>query len=208
MTANLFTRRIRYAVRGNEIGAMGTPRDSDRDERFKSYYQRYFRRVVRFYVGGFRLSEEDAEELAQEAFIRFYEAMDEYRGDAEWAFFETIARNLAYNRIRFWRTQKRSAQIVDIDDPDAGVEPAAPVAADYAERQQASLRREQLHDAIAALPRGQRECMQLWLEDFKYDEIATALRISMDAVKSRLRDAKKILRSRLGDDGSLPEDES
>jgi hypothetical protein len=29
----------------------------------------------------------------------------------------------------------------------------------------------------------------------------------MDAVKSRLRDAKKILRARLGDDGTLPEDE-
>jgi RNA polymerase sigma factor (sigma-70 family) len=207
MTANLFTRRIRYAVRRDETGAMSTPRDSARDERFKSYYQRYYRRVVRFYVNGFRLAEEDAEELTQEAFIRFYEAMDEYRGDAEWAFFETIARNLAYNRIRFWKTQKRSAQIVEIDDPETREEPAAPDAPDYAEQQEESHRRERLHEAIAELPRGQRECMQLWLEDFKYDEIATALHISMDAVKSRLRDAKKILRARLGDEGALPEDE-
>jgi RNA polymerase sigma-70 factor (ECF subfamily) len=207
MTANLFTRRIRYAVRGDETGAMGSPRDSDRDERFKSYYQRYFRRVVRFYVSGFRLSEEDAEELAQEAFIRFYEAMDDYRGDAEWAFFETIARNLAYNRIRFWKTQKRNALVVDIDDPDARLQPAAPGGPDYAERAEASRQRERLHDAIAELPRGQRECMQLWLDDFKYDEIAKALRISMDAVKSRLRDAKKILRERLGGKAPLPEDE-
>lgn len=181
---------------------------SEQDDRFRSLYQKYYWRVVRFYVRAFRFSEEDAEELTQEAFLRFYEAMDEYRGDAEWAFFETIARNVAYNRIRSTKTRKRSGQTVDIDDPQAvGNQPLAPEGPDYAERQHAAARRRQLYDAIAGLPSGQRECVQLWLDDFKYDEIATALRISMDAVKSRLRDAKKQLRSKLGDDTALPEDE-
>ena len=179
----------------------------DRHERFRSYYQRFYRRVVRFYVSGFRLAEEDAEELAQEAFLRFYEAMDEYRGDAEWAFFETIARNLAYNRIRYNKTQKRSAQTVELDDPDqSAFEPAAPAAPDYADSMEEARRRRLLHQEILRLPRGQREVMQLWLDDFKYDEIAAALRITMDAVKSRLRDAKKVLRARLGA-GALPEDD-
>ncbi|HJQ39140.1 MAG TPA: sigma factor, partial [Thermoanaerobaculia bacterium] len=90
----------------------------ERDERFKTLYQKYYRRVVRFYVRAFRFAEEDAEELAQEAFLRFYEAMDEYRGDAEWAFFESIARNVAFNKIRWGKTQKRNARTVDIDDPE------------------------------------------------------------------------------------------
>jgi DNA-directed RNA polymerase specialized sigma24 family protein len=47
----------------------------------------------------------------------------------------------------------------------------------------------------------------LWLNEFTYDEIAKFLRISVDAVKSRLRDAKKFLRARLGDGNALPEDE-
>ena len=180
-----------------------------RHERFKALYQRYYRRVVRFYVRAFRFAEEDAEELAQEAFLRFYEAMDEYRGEAEWAFFESIARNLAYNRVRWGKRQKRSARTVDIDDPELTQnQPAAPQEPDYAERQEAALRRKRLYDAISELPAGQRECVQLWLDDFKYGEIASALRMSMDAVKSRLRDAKRVLRARLGDEGALPEDET
>ncbi len=180
----------------------------ERDERFRSLYQKYYRRVVRFFLVSFHVAEHDAEDLAQEAFTRFYEAMDEYRGDAEWAFFETIARNVAYNRIRATKTQKRNALTVDIDDPEVtNNQPPAPETPDYAEREAAALRRKQLYDAIDELSPLQRECMLLWLDDFKYDAIAAALRISMDAVKSRLRDAKKILRARLGDDGTLPEDE-
>jgi RNA polymerase sigma-70 factor (ECF subfamily) len=179
-----------------------------RDERFRPLYQRYYWRIVRFYVRAFRFSQEDAEELTQEAFLRFYEAMDEYRGDAEWAFFETIARNVAFNRIRAGKTQKRNAKTVDIDDPDTPMHEPRVAEPDYAERQETAQRRRRLYDAIAALPKGQRECLHLWLDDFKYDEIAAALHISMDAVKSRIRDAKRVLRAKLGDDGMLPEDES
>jgi len=181
---------------------------NDREDRFRLLYQKYYWRVVRFYMRAFRFSEEDAEELTQEAFLRFYEAMDEYRGDAEWAFFETIARNLAYNKIRWGKTQKRNAKTVDLDDPElVRREPQAPEPPDYAERQQAADQQRRLRDAVAELPPGQRECVLLWLDDFQYDEIARALRISLDAVKSRLRDAKRLLRARLGDEGKLPEDE-
>jgi|SRR5947207_5105026 len=179
-----------------------------KDERFKSLYQRYYRRVVRFYVQAFRLAEEDAEELAQEAFLRFYQAMDDYRGDAEWAFFETVARNVAYNRIRSGKTAKRSAKVLELDDPEFNQEPAAPEEPDYAERQEDEVRRRRLREAIAKLPNGQRDCVQLWLDDFKYEEIAKFLRITVDAVKSRLRDARKVLRDRLGDGEGLPEEES
>src|SRR4051812_27641443 len=86
-----------------------------RHDRFRSLYQKYYWRIVKFYVRSFRLRQEDAEELAQDAFLRFYQAMDEYRGDAEWAFFETIARNVAYNRIRAQNTAKRSGTKVDLD---------------------------------------------------------------------------------------------
>jgi len=120
---------------------------------------------------------------------------------------EAIARNVAYNRIRSQRTAKRGAETVDINDRNAASEPVAPTEPDYAQREEAALRSRLLHDAIAELPQGSRECIQLWLNDFKYDEIARFLGITLDAVKSRLRDAKKILRARLGDSNALPEDE-
>ena len=177
------------------------------DDRFQALYRKYYKRMVRFYVLSFRVTEEDAEELTQDAFLKFFEAMEEYRGDAEWAYFEEIARNVGYNRIRSLSTAKRSAKIVDIDSPDFANEPAAPPVPDYAEQQETELRSKSLRDAIAELPLGSRQCMQLWLSDFKYDEIAKFMGITMDAVKSRLRDAKKRLRAQLGDGNALPEDD-
>lgn len=174
------------------------------NELFRSLYEKYYRRIIKLYVRAFRLSEEDAKDLAQDVFIRFYEAMDEYRGEAEWALLETIARNVALNRIRALGTAKRKGTTVDIDDPKAYHEPAAPAEPDFAERQHAALQRKSLYDAIETLPAGQRQCIQLWLEDFQYDEIARTLRITMDAVRSRLRDARRELRGRLG--VTLPED--
>src|SRR6266849_3615435 len=115
-----------------------------KDEEFKSLYQRYYWRVVRFYERTFRQTQEDAQDLAQEAFLRFYEAIDEYRGDAEWAFFETIARRVAYNRIRSLHTAKRSGNTVPIDDANPRHDPPAASEPDYATRQLDALQRKQL----------------------------------------------------------------
>lgn len=166
--------------------------DSDREERFKSMYQKYYRRIIRFYVRSFHLSEEDAEELAQDAFVRFYEALAKYRGDAEWGYLKTIAHHIAYNRIRNSLTKKRQAPTVEIDDPNFRDGPATPAT------QETLLLRKQLREHIAALPAGQRQCIYLRLDGFEYKEIADALRITMDAVKSRIRDAKRLLGVRLG----------
>lgn len=171
---------------------------SRRDDWFEALYRKYFGRVYRYYrrcgVG-----DDEAQDLAQDVFKRFYEAMDRYRGEAEWAFLETIALNVLRNYVRARKTAKRNANVVDLDDPDFNDEPAAPQTPDYAERQHEAIRSQKLHEAIADLSPGQRQCMKLWLDDLQYNEIADALRITVDAVKSRLRDAKRILSNRLGD---------
>jgi RNA polymerase sigma factor (sigma-70 family) len=174
------------------------------DERFESLYRRYYARVYKFFRN-WRVSDDEAQDLAQETFKRIYETFDQYRGEAEWAFIETTARNVLFNWIRAGKTAKRSAPTVDIDGPDFGNDPAAPPVQDLAERQEAEMRKASLWAAIAELPEGQKQCMELWLGDTKYEAIAKTLGISVDAVKSRLRDARKALRTRLGE--SLPEDE-
>jgi len=182
---------------------MGTSKD--RDAAFRQIYTRYYLRVVRFFVAAFRLPHDEAEELAQETFVRFFTHMKDYRGDAEWAFLETVARNVWFNRIRANNTKKRQGVVVELDDPDAA-DVRDTIASDHdphhelAADQVARLRKQELTAAINALPTGTREVLQLYLEDFSYTEIAEALRISVDAVKSRIRDAKKLLRSRLGSD--------
>lgn len=163
--------------------------------------------MITFFMRAFRVTEQDAEELTQDTFVRFFQALDEYRGDAEWAFLEKVARSVGYNRVRSANAQKRGKGMkpLEIDDPNQfGVEPAAPQGPDYVERQQQAQRRQRLYDAIDGLPRGQRQCLQLWLDEFKYDEIAASLRITQDAVKSRIRDAKRLLRERLGEEDMFP----
>jgi RNA polymerase sigma-70 factor (ECF subfamily) len=179
--------------------------NDERSRQFESLYRRYYRRVVRFYVQVFRLSEEDAEELAQDAFFRFYRGLDEYRGDAEWAFLETIARNVAYNRIRATKTKKRNVTLLNLEDAVAtGREPAAPEPPGLVDREDQVRQEKQLRDAIDELPSGQRDCIRLQLGELTYEEMAKFLGISVDAVKSRIRDAKRFLRERLREFGSTP----
>lgn len=183
--------------------------DGPRDDLFYKLYRRYYPRMLRFFRSVFRVSQEDAEDLAQDAFIRFYRAMDEYRGDAEWALLEKIARNVALNRIRSLETIRRGAvRTESLDDPAIAEGVKAAGSDDALQRVIDGERRTRLRQAIAALPRGQRQCLQFWLEGFKYEEISVALGVSLDAVRSRIRDAKRTLREKLGAEGELPEDES
>ena len=177
------------------------------DDVFRSLYGRYYARMLRYFRRVFRVSEADAEELTQDSFVRLYKTMHEYRGEAEWALLETIARNVGYNRVRSLTTIKRGAvRPESLNDPESfRNDPPAPQA-DPVERMIASERTTRLRQAIAALPAGQRQCLQFWLDGWTYDEIAKTLRISLDAVKSRIRDAKRLLRERLGDEGVLPEE--
>lgn len=179
----------------------------DRGHLFDHLYRRYYARMLRYFRQVFRLSEADAQELTQDSFLRFYRAMDEYRGEAEWALLETIARNVGYNRVRSVSTVKRgSVRPESLDDREERNDPADVEQRHPIDTMIETERLRQMREAIAELPSGQRQCLQLWLEDFSHEEISQALRISVVAVKSRVRDAKRALRERLGDEGTLPEE--
>src|SRR5436305_9104116 len=171
-----------------------------RDERFEAIYRRHYARVWRYYRTC-RVTDDEAHDLAQETFKRFYQRIDLFRGQDEsvWPFLETIALNVFRNWLRAGKTAKRSANIVELDDPEFTYEPPAPEGPDYADREQAAQRRAALRHEIAGLPKGQQDSLRLWMEGFTFEEIARSLHITLDAVKSRLRDARKALRLRLGD---------
>lgn len=180
-------------------------RHGDRDDaRFEALYRKYYGRVYRFFRG-YGLADDQAQDLAQATFTRIYESFDQYRGEAEWGFIQTTARNELLNSIRSRKTAKRNADVQSIDEVLTSEEPRVEEGPDLAERQQSQLRKARLWAAIAGLPEGQRQCMELWLSEAKYEGIARTLGITVDAVKSRIRDAKRSLRSTLGE--SLPEDD-
>lgn len=103
------------------------------------------------------------------------------------------------NRIRAINTQKRSARLVEIDDPELVIDPPAPAEPAYEDREETARRRKLLENALRGLTKAQQDCFLLWMKGLSYDQIQTTLGITLDAVKSRIRDAKRYLRERLGE---------
>jgi RNA polymerase sigma factor (sigma-70 family) len=207
MTAILFTSSTKIRPSRRRDRAM----NGSRDDLIEYLYRKHYARVYRFYTAH-RLADDEAHDLAQDVFLRAYQARHLYRAEAEWAFLQKIALRVLLNRVRAQKTKKRNADVVDINDPQVSERLSAPAGPDYAEREEDARRRKRLYQAIAGLPKGQRECVELWLAEREYSEIQTALGITLDAVKSRIRDAKKLLQERLGDDSIVwpatpPEDE-
>jgi RNA polymerase sigma-70 factor (ECF subfamily) len=170
----------------------------DIDAQFEDLYRRYYRAVVSYFVRlGF--SRDDARDLAQDTFVRVYRNMSTYRGDAEWTYLETTARRVALNERRRRGTRSRAGVEVPVD----GVQPpdsAPPVDVVLSEEEEQTLRVRRLAAAIEKLPEGIRDCLLLRLKGLTYRAIAEVLGISVDAVKSRLHEAKALLRAHLAEE--------
>lgn len=129
----------------------------------------------------------DAEDIAQEAFIRAYAALPRYRpagGFGLWLC--RIATNLCLNAIR---DRKRTTTVdpAEIADLHPGAEEAVP-----SEQSQA------IHEAVQSLDESYRAVVVLrFVEGLSYEEIAAALRVPVSTVETRLYRAKKRLRELL-----------
>ncbi|MCG3172403.1 MAG: ECF RNA polymerase sigma-E factor [Myxococcota bacterium] len=137
----------------------------------------------------------DAEEIAQECFIKAWQALPGFRGDAEistWLL--RIARNLSLNRIQHHR--RRGAGKHDPLDETAGGDlaslerpPATP------EQQAAGGRlRALVEEALGVLPPDSRELIILRdIEGMEYEEITRVTGLCLGTLKSRLHRARSHL---------------
>ncbi|HEY8224348.1 MAG TPA: sigma-70 family RNA polymerase sigma factor [Pyrinomonadaceae bacterium] len=158
----------------------------------------------------YRLTEngEEARDLTQETFLRAFQSIRSFRGDSDlrtWIY--RIAINQARNRWRWWRRRRRDST-VSLDSPAENGRPAliATLKADNTTSPEqdtlAHERQEALRNALTSLRRVYRETVILRdIEGLAYEEIATALDISVGTVKSRLARGRQELRSKL--EGSL-----
>jgi len=158
----------------------------------------------------YRLTEnaEEARDLTQETFLRAFQNIGNFRGDADlrtWIY--RIAINQARNRWRWWRRRRRDFT-VSLDAPDGpfGQPLTATLKATQGhdpEKQTLAHEREKvLRAALRTLGRSYRETVILRdIEGFSYEEIATTLGISVGTVKSRLSRGRDELRRKL--EGSL-----
>lgn len=171
--------------------------DSAFDEIVRRYKDRIYNVVYRF-LG----NHEDAQDVAQEVFIRAYRGIDGFRGKAKvYTWLYSIAGNLARNRIRDGHRKGRD-QGVSYEALDA----VSPGAADGGAQRElrpdeaASAKEmdEILQRCLEELPEQFRMAFVLrTFENLSYEEIADAMDCPKGTVKSRLNQARSMLRDRL-----------
>jgi RNA polymerase sigma-70 factor (ECF subfamily) len=134
----------------------------------------------------------EAEEMAQEAFLRAHRSLPEFRGDAKlstWLY--AIVSRLCLNRLASGdRKAVRHGEevLLRVADPRRGPEAGA----ERGELEAA------LHRAIAELSEERRVVVILRdLEGLSYEEIAEALGIGLGTVRSRLHRARMDLKDKL-----------
>jgi RNA polymerase sigma-70 factor (ECF subfamily) len=145
-------------------------------------------------------NESDAEDVAQEAFVRVFQhrqKFDPHHRFSTWLY--TIATNLARDRQR-WRTRHPQVSLEsENENTGAGLKEILPAAGNGPEDSLvADERAEAVRAAIAQLPEDLRTAIILFeYEDLSQQEIAKMMECSPKAVEMKLYHARKQLRENL-----------
>jgi RNA polymerase sigma-70 factor (ECF subfamily) len=183
--------RLMLRVRADEPGAF---------EELVENYQHRLVAVMHHVVG----SADEAEDLAQEVFLRVYRARKKYRPRCKfstWLF--TIANNLALNALR----SRQRKPVVPLNVHDSGVLGPRPAEQLVRDRAGPPSQRVQQQELVAVIQRAleglnERQRMAVILnkfEDMNYQEIAEVMGLTTQAVKSLLSRARTNLRAALQD---------
>jgi len=173
------------------------------EQSFELLLQRYRTPLVNFLFRMVR-SREQAEDLAQEVFIRVYRAREEYVPSAKfttWLF--RIATNLALNSLRDHRYQKLEMSIdaplsTDAENGDDRTFEIAERRPTIEQELVEQARKQMIRHAIEKLPEKQRAAVLLHkYQELDYAEIAKILSCSESALKSLLFRAYESLRVEL-----------
>jgi RNA polymerase sigma-70 factor (ECF subfamily) len=145
-------------------------------------------------------NEDDANDLAQETFVRVFLARTSFRGGEKFStWLYTIAANLARNHLR-WRSRHPNVSL-ETETGESGQTLGSTLPANAPAPNEQALAGERavaVRAAVGKLPEDLREAIVLceW-EDFSVAEAAAVLETTPKAVESRLYRARQILRERL-----------
>jgi len=136
----------------------------------------------------------EAEDIAQEAFVRAWQALPQFRARAQFrTWLYRIVTNLCYNRLPHLKTELAAldpAEEVVLPDGRQAVEP---------ELLTAELR-QQIFTAIDNLPQSYRLLVTLrHLQELSYQEIAEVTEMPLGTVKTGIFRARQMLQERLGE---------
>lgn len=149
---------------------------------------------LKSFVGRVVLNASEAEELAQETFVRVWQQRDKFRAGAEfrpWVF--SIAINLARNRLRWWR-RRPTVELHEWSATEGERSEGLKDESALERKERASA----VRDAIAELPLELRESIVLFeYEQMSHAEIAATVGCSAKAVETRIYRAREKLRGAL-----------
>ena len=154
-------------------------------------------RICWHYTG----NREAAEDCGQEAMLRIWRNLENYRGDCA---LESWVYRIATNCCMDWLRKKKRDLSVSVEPlREQGFDPADP-APGTEEQAVTADERCRLREAIALLPEEQREALVMTqLEKVPYEEAARLLGTTEGTVKSRVNRAKARLREILSDEREL-----
>jgi RNA polymerase sigma-70 factor (ECF subfamily) len=162
----------------------------------EALYHRYKRRVYALAVR--IVGANDAEEVAQEAFIRIFRGLAKFRGDAA---LSTWIYRLAVNAALSHRA-RRGPVVIDGRGDDGEGEFADEGAGAPHEQQGDAVLRGRLERALGRLPPGYRTVIVLHdIDGLEHEEVAAILGCHVGTSKSQLHKARARLRELLAADG-------
>ena len=148
----------------------------------RQYHQRIYNLAYRF-TGRF----DEAEDLAQEIFLKVYRSLSSYRPEsgalATWMV--RVGRNHLIDHYRKYKTERTRTESLEAEYDKAEENPAR-----YSSPAKALEQRElseRVHAALLRISEDLREAVILRdLEEFTYEEIADMLKLPLGTVKSRI----------------------
>ena len=188
--------RAEVPGRADELAAIGEVLRGNRDA-FRLIVDRYKGLVVRLSLS-FLGNREEAEEAAQEIFLRAYRSLHRFSLDRKllpWLY------SIAINHLRsaYGRMRRREDHVAAAESEPAAGADSDPQHVVIEELEKAALRR-----AVDSLPPTLREVTVLYYyEDLSVETIATILTIGEENVKSRLFRGRQKLREILRPDATL-----
>ena len=179
------------------------------EEAFNLLVRRHHKPLINF-IARFTGDRDNAEDLAQETFIRIYKAADRYKqGRAKFkTWMYIIAKNLCKNEIRNRSRRDRyrvdntaiSQHSTDGDSEEIDIVASAPASSAY--QPEVALQRKELNKTIQAaigeLPEQYRYPLILRdIQGLSYDEISDILELRSGTNKSRINRARIMLKDKL-----------
>ena len=178
----------------DDITVQTTSQDSDRTAEFTKFMRTYQNMV---FSTAARLSGNDAqaEDIAQEVFLRAHRKFDELRDNPKApGWLKTVATNLTFTHLTRYR--KRWVFFSQLQSQDGDEDPTLDIPADgsIVDEVEADDRHQYVEAALHELPDHQRVPLVLYhFEDLPYEEIAEKLRVSLPKVKTDIHRARQAL---------------